>query len=27
EMPLSITTGVLGSLIFIFLLLKRKVYA
>ncbi|EPR7618255.1 hypothetical protein ACUXW8_001812, partial [Campylobacter jejuni] len=26
-MPLSITTGVLGSLIFIFLLLKRKVYA
>ncbi|MEL1097853.1 hypothetical protein, partial [Campylobacter coli] len=25
--PLSITTGVLGSLIFIFLLLKRKVYA
>lgn len=27
EMPLSITTGVLGSLIFIFLLLKRKTYA
>ncbi|ENP7010227.1 ABC transporter permease [Campylobacter coli] len=27
EMPLSITTGVLGSLIFIFLLLKRKAYA
>lgn len=27
EMPLSITTGVLRSLIFIFLLLKRKVYA
>ncbi len=27
EMPLSITTGVLGSLIFIFLLLKRKIYA
>ncbi|MFK0340936.1 ABC transporter permease [Campylobacter coli] len=27
EMPLSITTGVLGSLIFIFLLLKRKNYA
>ncbi|EAJ1100996.1 ABC transporter permease [Campylobacter coli] len=26
EMPLSITTGVLGSLIFIFLLLKRKTY-
>lgn len=27
EMPLSITAGVLGSLIFIFLLLKRKTYA
>ncbi|ECZ7591634.1 ABC transporter permease [Campylobacter coli] len=27
EMPLSITTGVLSSLIFIFLLLKRKTYA
>lgn len=27
EMPLNITTGVLGSLIFIFLLLKRKTYA
>ncbi|EAJ9809083.1 ABC transporter permease [Campylobacter coli] len=27
EMPLSITTGVLGSLIFIFLLFKRKTYA
>ncbi len=27
EMPLSITTGVLGSLIFILLLLKRKTYA
>ncbi|EQA3477281.1 enterochelin ABC transporter permease CeuB [Campylobacter coli] len=27
EMPLSITTGVLGSLIFIFLLLKSKTYA
>ncbi|EAL5637282.1 ABC transporter permease [Campylobacter coli] len=27
EMPLSITTGVLGSLIFVFLLLKRKTYA
>lgn len=27
EMPLSITTGILGSLIFIFLLLKRKTYA
>ncbi|MFH5299681.1 ABC transporter permease [Campylobacter coli] len=27
EMPLSITTSVLGSLIFIFLLLKRKTYA
>ncbi|MFK0356049.1 ABC transporter permease [Campylobacter coli] len=27
EMPLSITTGVFGSLIFIFLLLKRKTYA
>ncbi|HEA8244637.1 enterochelin ABC transporter permease CeuB [Campylobacter coli] len=27
EMPLSIATGVLGSLIFIFLLLKRKTYA
>ncbi|EJP4017183.1 ABC transporter permease [Campylobacter coli] len=27
EMPLSITTGVLGSLIFIFLLLKRKTCA
>ncbi|HEF9868124.1 TPA: ABC transporter permease [Campylobacter coli] len=27
EMTLSITTGVLGSLIFIFLLLKRKTYA
>ncbi|EGK8160060.1 ABC transporter permease [Campylobacter coli] len=27
EMPLSITTGVLGSLIFIFLLLKKKTYA
>ncbi|MFK0327366.1 ABC transporter permease [Campylobacter coli] len=27
EMPLSITTGVLGSLIFFFLLLKRKTYA
>ncbi|EAI7303516.1 ABC transporter permease [Campylobacter coli] len=27
EIPLSITTGVLGSLIFIFLLLKRKTYA
>jgi len=27
EMPLSITTGVIGSAIFIFLLLKRKAYA
>ena len=27
EMPLSITTGVFGSLIFIFLFLKRKTYA